>query len=508
MTPSLGRAMEMSSPIATLGSPWHRDRPDPRLHPALERDLSVDVAVVGAGIVGLAAAWRLRAAGASVAVLEARQVAGATSGNTTAKLSSLQGLAYSKLVHAGGEASAQFAQANEAGIAWIASLVEDLGIDCGWQRTANYTFADDTSQLSELVREVDASRAAGLDTELVSEVPLPFDVAGAVRLADQAQFDPVAFLGHLSRVLNEEEAVVFERTRASDVQRGEVRTETGYSVTADHIILATHLPIADRVGLFARVAPMASFAITVGSDQAVDGMFIDVTGQHSLRSAEVGGSRLVIVAGRGHRLGTGDPLRSVAELEGYAAERLGARIVRHCFDAHDFVTEDRLPFVGSVHPGSQRILTATGMNKWGLALGADCARMLTETVITGETAWPAAFDSKRLPQPRSLPTLAGNGLTTGLHLVGDRLKRSATDGIPPGGGAVVGDGLGQRAVHRDDDGRLHALSARCTHLGCIVAWNQAARTWDCPCHGSRFDADGTVLEGPAKAPLEKPRGEG
>jgi nitrite reductase/ring-hydroxylating ferredoxin subunit len=254
---------------------------------------------------------------------------------------------------------------------------------------------------------------------------------------------------------------------------------------------------------------MASFAITVEmGEQAVDGMYIDAAGQYSLRSAEVGGTRLAIVAGQGHRLGTGDPLRSVAALEAYASDRLGARTVRHCFDAHDFVTEDRLPLVGAVHPGSRRILTATGMNKWGLALGADCARMLAETVIAGESAWPAAFDSTRLPRPRSLPTLAGNGFKTGWHLVGDRLKRSAADDIAPGGGAVVGDGLGQQAVHRDDDGRLHRLSARCTHLGCIVAWNQAARTWDCPCHGSRFDVDGTVLEGPAKAALERKRGEG
>jgi glycine/D-amino acid oxidase-like deaminating enzyme/nitrite reductase/ring-hydroxylating ferredoxin subunit len=500
MTSSVDRA----SPVAAFGSPWHEGRLDSDGHPALGTDLDVDVAVVGGGIVGLATAWRLREAGASVAVLEAREVAAATSGNTTAKLSSLQGLAYSQLARHGQETAARFADANEAGIAWIASLVEGLGIECGWQRTANHTFADDPAELPKLERELEASRGAGLATELVSEAPLPFAISGAVRLEGQAQFDPVAFLRHLATVLDDGDQMVFERTRVSQVLPGQVRTETGFRVSADHIVLATHLPISDRVGLFARVEPMASFAITVQLQQpVVGGMFIDTAGRHSLRSAEIDGTRAAIVAGHGHRLGTGDPLRSLAELERYALDRLDAPAARYRFDAHDFVTEDRLPFVGFVHPGSETILTATGMNKWGLALGAECGRMLAETVNTGEPGWPAAFDIKRLPRPRSLPTLAANGVKTGWHLLRDRLRRTETDRIQPGGGAIVGSGLGQEAVHRDDDGRLHRLSARCTHLGCIVAYNQAARTWDCPCHGSRFDTDGTVLEGPASAPLQR-----
>ena len=454
----------------------------------------------------MATAWQLREAGASVALLEARRVAGGTSGSNTAKLSSLQRLAYTQLARHGEEVCAQFARANEDGIDWVASLVADLAIACSWERTANYTFAEEGGDLPKLERELEASRNAGLATEIVDQAPLPFATAGALRLDDQAQFDPVAFLTGLAGSLDTSEQVVFEDTRVAQVGRREVRTESGDAVKADHVVLATHLPILDRVGIFARAEPMASFAITVEfAERILDGMFIDVAGLHSLRHAVVEGEPLAIVGGHGHRLGTGDSLRSLAALERYASERLGADVVRHRFDAHDFVTEDRLPFVGAVSPSSETVLTATGFNKWGLALGAQCGRMLAETITAGRASWPAAFDTKRLPRPRSWPTLAEHGAKTGWHLVGDRLRRSAVEEIHSGGGAIVGSGLGQEAVHRDDDGRLHRLSARCTHLGCIVAWNQGARTWDCPCHGSRFAVDGTVLEGPATAGLERKR---
>jgi nitrite reductase/ring-hydroxylating ferredoxin subunit len=270
------------------------------------------------------------------------------------------------------------------------------------------------------------------------------------------------------------------------------------------VILATHLPVVDRVGIFSRAEPMASFAITADVvDPAPDGMFIDAASEYSLRGVKVGSEDLLIVGGQGHRIGTADARRSLDALEAYARERFGATRYPHRWDAHDFVTEDRLPFIGSVQPTSDRVLTATGMNKWGLALGAAAAAMLAADIAGTKDSWPRSFDSKRVPLPRSWPTLAKHSAETGAHFVGGRLKRKSTDELAPGQGAIVGAGLKQCAAFRDESGRLHQVSARCTHLGCIVAFNEPARTWDCPCHGSRFGIDGSVLEGPAVAPLAK-----
>ncbi|MGH2953415.1 MAG: Rieske 2Fe-2S domain-containing protein [Solirubrobacterales bacterium] len=210
-----------------------------------------------------------------------------------------------------------------------------------------------------------------------------------------------------------------------------------------------------------------------------------------------------MVGGQSHRVGSGDPPESFRALERYARERFAVESLEHRWAAHDFVPEDQLPYIGAASLHSDRALTVTGLRKWGLAMGSEAAEMLTEAIVDGGQPWPDAFDARRLPRPRSAKRLVEHNAVSGIHFVGDRLRRASRTGIDPGEGRVVGAGLGQRAVYRDENGALHELSARCTHLGCIVRWNAAERTWDCPCHGSRFDPLGEVVEGPATHPLER-----
>jgi glycine/D-amino acid oxidase-like deaminating enzyme/nitrite reductase/ring-hydroxylating ferredoxin subunit len=485
-----------------IGSPW-LDAATERPRRALSGELEVDVAVVGAGIVGLTTARELQRRGATVAVLEAREVAAAASGNNTAKVSALQGLAYTKIAAHGAEAASVYARANEDGIALIGRLADEHSIDCSLRRIANYTFAEGPETLTAIERETEAARAAGLGVEFVQTTPLPFAVAGAVRLDDQIEFDPVAYLRGLADALDRGRQTVFEHSRALSISDKLIRTANG-SVSCQRVVLATHLPTVDHVGLFARAEPQASFALAAEiPEPGPEGMFIDARGEHSIRTARLGERELLILAGQGHRLGAGDPAASLAGLRGYARDRFRATGFTHHWDAHDFVTEDRLPFVGSSVIRSDAILTATGMNKWGLALGSACGEMLAEAAAGEGRAWPERFDSRRIPRARSWGTLLQNGAKTGAHLLAGRLRRSSAAALRPGEGAVVGSGLGQRAAYRDEAGRLHQLSARCTHLGCVVAWNGPAKTWDCPCHGSRFAVDGSVLEGPAVAALER-----
>jgi glycine/D-amino acid oxidase-like deaminating enzyme/nitrite reductase/ring-hydroxylating ferredoxin subunit len=485
-------------------SPWLDGAQIPD-RPALDRELEVDVAVVGAGIVGLTAALLLKRAGMRAAVLEGSRIASGVSGNTTAKVTSLHGLAYSQLASSHGpDVAAEYGRVNERGIELVAELVDELGIACHLRRKPNHTYTEDASERPRIEAEVEAATAAGLPAAYTEESDLPFEIAAAVRFPDQAEFDPVAYLSGLAAELERGDSCrVYEHTRAVGLSDRRLTTDAGHEVEAERFVIATHLPFLDRGGHFARAEPQRSYALTARiSGPVPEGMYLSAESPaQSLRAIPHRGEELWMVGGQSHRSGSADPSERFRVLERYARARITVEEFVHRWAAHDFVGEDGLPYIGAASPFSDRALTVTGLRKWGLALGSASAEMLVRAIGDGGRPWPDAFDAQRLPRPRSAKTLIKHNAESGLHFIGDRLRRDSRDGILPGEGRVVGSGLGQRAVYRAEDGQLHELSARCTHLGCIVGWNAAESTWDCPCHGSRFGPLGEVTEGPAVSPL-------
>ncbi|HSI81905.1 MAG TPA: FAD-dependent oxidoreductase [Solirubrobacterales bacterium] len=486
-------------------SPW-LDRRPAATRPALDHDLEVDVVVAGAGIVGLTAALLAARDGARVAVLERRRVGAGVSGNTTAKVTWLHGLVYSSLISRHGpEAARAYAEANEAGLATVVALAESLGIDCDLRRKAHLVYAERPAERDAVEREAEAAAGAGLEVDVVPEAGLPFATAGAIRARDQAELDPVAYLEGLAAELDRDGPRIYERTAVVGLTGDGVATAGGLRVRAGHVIVATQLPFADRGLLFARAKPSRSYALTARLEgPPPPEMYLSASSQpHSIRSLRHGREQLALVAGEGEPFARGEPVERLRALAGWARERLGAVAVEHRWSAHDYVPEDLLPYVGRLRPGSDRVLTATGLSKWGLAMGTTAARMMVDTAGGRRSRWSEAFDPWRLPGRRSIRPLAEHNLSAGAHFVADRLRRrSGADELEPGEGRVVGAGPGRRAVYRDPAGELHAVSARCTHLGCLVRWNGAERTWECPCHGSRFGALGEVLNGPAVDPLE------
>jgi glycine/D-amino acid oxidase-like deaminating enzyme/nitrite reductase/ring-hydroxylating ferredoxin subunit len=486
-------------------SPW-LDGPDGTGHPPLERDLEVDVAVLGGGIAGLSAALELQEDGAEVALLEARSIGSGVSGNTTAKLSALHGLSYASIESAHGPATARaYAHFNQAGLARVRELAERLGIDCDLREQDNFTYSEDVQRLDELRDEVAAARAAGLPVSLETSSPLPFEIEGAVRCTGQAEFHPVKYLRGLAAALAARGVAVHERTRANSVSGGRVETEGGPVVDAGHVIVATHLPFLDRGLFFARASVQRSYAISVRLKGKVPaGMHLQAESPgRSLRGIPWQGEELLMVGGESHALGAGDPAARFQALEDYARSRFDVAAIEHRWDAHDFMPDDGLPYVGRLTPGSERVLVATGMRKWGLAMSAAAGRILADRVAGRESEEGSMFDPWRLPGLGSLRELIEHNSRSGFHFFADRLpKRGRASRLAPGEGAVLGSGLSKKAVHRDRQGSLHAVSARCTHLGCIVEWNAPEATWDCPCHGSRFGPMGEVMEGPATAPLD------
>jgi nitrite reductase/ring-hydroxylating ferredoxin subunit len=329
-----------------------------------------------------------------------------------------------------------------------------------------------------------------------------------VRLDEQIQFHPVRYVQGLARALDGDGSVVLEGTRAMSVDAGapcRVKTDSGAVVTAQQVVVATHYPLLDRSLFFARLEPARSYCIAARVRGALpQGMSISAGGS-ATRSVRSYGDTLIL-GGEGHTTGARSATPERYErLEEFARAHWDVAEVTHHWSAQDPTSWDLMPVVGRYHPGASRLFVASGFHKWGLSCAGFAARIISDLIADRPNPWAAAMDPNRIGA-RGLPKLGQMNTKVALEFFGDRIvpaQRSSPADLAHGEARVVRDGLGKTGVYRDDDGQLHAVSLRCTHLGCLVRWNGAERSWDCPCHGSRFDVDGSVLEGPATTPLER-----
>jgi len=505
----------MNTEAGIKGSYWLETAPPGEPAPPPSHDLSVDVAVVGGGIAGLSAAWELARQGREVAVLEAGRLAAGVTGHTTAKLTALHTQVYGRLRRTRGPEGARlYARSQSAAISHAAEIVEELDIDCEWEEAAAFTYAEDPRGVAELRAEAGAAREAGLPADFVTETDLPFPVAGAVRVTGQAQFHPRKYLRALADDLRRRGGVVYEDTRVVGLSEGEpcvLSTDAGVSIRAGEVVIATHYPVFDRALLFTRLSPRRELVVagTLDETLAPRGMYITPEqATRSVRSAPYGnGKRLLIVTGEHFTPGTAGVEERFARLSAWAQDHFPDLTLTHRWATQDNDSTDSVPLVGPLHAGSRHTYVATGFGGWGLSGGIMAGGLIGDLVRGLECEWSGLYDPRRLSSViREGGSFLKQQAHVARHFVGDRLPPltgPAPEDIPRGDGAVVRTGGRQCAVHRDENGSLHAVSARCTHLGCIVAFNRAEQAWECPCHGSRFAPDGQILQGPAVRPLEK-----
>ncbi len=473
----------------------------------LPGDRRVDTAIVGGGIVGLTAAIRLKEAGHEVAVIETGRVVEGVTGHTTAKLTSQHGLRYDRLCSTfGREYARQYATANEAAIDAVERRVEEDGIECDFRRTEAYVYTESRSDGSDLLDETRAARRLGLPASYTETTPLPFDVEGAIRFDEQAEFHPRKYLLALAAAVDGDGSSVFETTRALDIDPGRqprVTTDRGV-VVADQVIVASHFPFFDRGGYFARVHPKRAYLLAVRiSGEPPEGMFYSTaTPPATIRGAPVDGERLLIVGGQGHEPGLDGPATSerYRRCEAFARERFEVESVEYRWSTHDLSPVDGVPFVGRLGPTTRNVYVGTGFDGWGMTGGIAAGTILADLIVNGSSPWADVFDPNRFTPAASAKALVEDNALVAARFLGDRIRTALAGSgtLPsPGEGTVVRQGGKPVAVSRGEDGELHAVSAVCPHMWCLVEWNDAERTWDCPCHGSRFDPDGTVRSGPA-----------
>lgn len=476
-----------------MESIWSQSCSIPGREP-LSGKVEAEVAVIGGGMAGMLTAFALQKAGRSVVVLEANRIGSGQTRNTTAKITSQHGMIYQTLIQTiGADGARQYAEANQLAVRAYKDLVKDHQIDCAFEERSAYVYGSDPNMLQQ---EAQAARSLGLPASYVTEVAIPAPAAGAVKFEDQAQFHPLKFLRAISDGLT-----VYEHTPVQTVEDDQLITPNG-RVCAKDIVFACHVPFVNVPGMyFARLHQERSYVLALANVPKVEGMYI---------SGEEGGwsfrtyGEFLLLGGEQHRTGENSPGGRYERLRQKAKEWFPQSWEVCHWSAQDGITPDRVPYIGRYSASRPNWYVATGFQKWGMTTSMVAATILQDLICGKENPYAQVFDPGRF-QVSDLPGIAAEGgqAVKGLVKRFFQIPAEAAADIPAGHGGIVflhGEKVG---VYKQPDGTIHAVDIRCPHLGCQLEWNPDELSWDCPCHGSRFDYDGKLISGPAQEDISR-----
>jgi len=481
----------------------------------LDQDITTDVCVIGAGMAGLLCALELAERGRSVVVVERSHVGAGDTSATTAHLSAVLDRRYFELASMHGEeASRLVALSHMRGIAHLERVMNLYGIECGFQRLNGFLCAGNKSQEKDLLREHAAATAAGLTCELVKRAPMTLTHGPALRVANQAQFEPLEFLAGVLKALQKKGVQIYAPVTVNQFDSGNsgevtLGTAQGKRIRASHVIVATNTPINDVAVMHTKQAAYRTYAIAFETSEASPSLSWDMDDPYHYVRLGVDAETerpILIVGGEDHRVGQGDDAeKHFPRLETWARERFPAAGNKACqWSGQVFEPSDGLAFIGR-NPGQERVFILTGFSGNGMTYGALSAELIADLIAGVAHPFAKLYEPKRKPaSARAIGSYVHENLNTAAQYsdwIGPADVANA-DQIARGEGAVVRRGLTRVAIYVDHSGDKHELSATCPHLGGVVAWNSAEKSWDCPCHGSRFDCRGKVLTGPAVSDLE------
>jgi glycine/D-amino acid oxidase-like deaminating enzyme/nitrite reductase/ring-hydroxylating ferredoxin subunit len=514
----------MNSDSGKTVSPWFAsiEMPNPG---ELDRDITTDVCVIGGGIAGLTTAYLLGREGRKVVLIDDGPLGGGETGRTTAHISNaLDDRYYSLERMHGGKGARLAAESHTAAIRKIEQITNEAGIECDFHRLDGYLFEPPGGDVKNIEREFHAATRAGLEVDLMPYAPAPFDTGRALRFRRQAQFHPLKYLSGLVREIQKQGGVLFTNTQAADIQGGSpgtIQTSTKRKITANSIVVATNTPVNDRVFIHTKQAPYRTYVVgfQIPPNSVPEILLWDNDSPyHYIRTQQLQAGPLsetiLIVGGEDHKTGQDDEASvPFGHLEKWTRDRYPmAGEIRFRWSGQVMEPVDGVAYIGR-NPGHDEnvyIITGdsyiiTGDSGNGITHGTIGGMLITDLIMGRENPWATLYDpSRRTYSLTSLKEFARENLDVAAQYGSYVAKGevSSVEDIRPGHGAIIRRGTKLIAASRDESGELCEHSAVCPHLGCIVRWNDVEKTWDCPCHGSRFDQKGKVVNGPSLGNLE------
>jgi glycine/D-amino acid oxidase-like deaminating enzyme/nitrite reductase/ring-hydroxylating ferredoxin subunit len=501
----------MKPTSGTTVSVWAATTAEAQVSPLAE-NASAHVCIIGAGIAGLTTAYLLAKEGKAVIVLDDGPIGGGMTARTTAHLTNALDDRFSELERLfGEEGSGLAAQSHTIAIDRVEEIIHHEKIDCEFERLDGYLFTPPHGKTKVLDDELPAAHRAGLvEVSRVDRAPIDsFDTGPCLHFPRQAQFHPLKYLNGLAKASEQSGGKVFTGTHADTIDEGKVVTSSGYTITADAIVVATNSPVNDRVTIHTKQAPYTTYVIgarvkkgsvpTVLLWDAPDDLWQPY---HYIRLEKGDDYDVLIVGGEDHKTGQKhDGSQRWGKLEQWTRNRFPVEDIEFRWSGQVMEPVDGLAFIGR-NPGDENIYIATGDSGMGMTHGTIAGILLTDLIMGRKNPWAEIYDPARKTL-RAIKDFAQENINVAAQYT-DVLTPGEVDSIdqiPKGRGAILRSGLKKIAVYREDDGLVHAMSAACVHLGCIVTWNAAEKTWDCPCHGSRFDCFGSPINGPANKNL-------
>lgn len=481
------------------------------LRPSLEQNIKADVCVVGAGIAGMTTAYLLASENKNVVVLDDGAIGGGMTGRTTAHLVNALDDRFFDLERLHGERGARLsAESHTAAIDLIERIVSEETIDCDFTRLDGYLFVPPGDPQEILDDELEAGRRAGLDLQKVERAPLDYDTGPALHFPNQGQFHPLKYLAALADAIERKGGRIYCGTHVSEIEGGEqarAQAANGSVVTCDAIVVATNTPVNDLVAIHTKQAAYQTYVIGVRIPRGsvTRALYWDTPNPyHYVRIQDLDeSSELLLVGGEDHKTGQEDDAENrFSNLENWTRERFPVEEIVYRWSGEVMEPVDSLAFIGRNPLDEDNVFIATGDSGNGMTHGTIAGILISDLIMGRINSWEALYEPSRKTL-RALPKFAEENLNVAAQfadLITPGDIESVSE-IKPGTGAVLRRGLTKIAAYRDESGKVHEHSAICRHLGCVVDWNSLEKTWDCPCHGSRYDALGKVIQGPANSDL-------